>query len=88
MPTRLKVGEREFIVEEFKALTEDWNEYETASGVKVRVRLIVHKIARQLDEFGRPVFDEHGEPRILVQSQNIVVATGGRSADDADEEVH
>jgi hypothetical protein len=88
LPKRLKVGEQEFLVEEFKTLTDDWNEYETASGVKVRARLIVNKIARQLDKAGRPVFDEHGEPRMLIQSQNIVVATDGLSSDASDKEVH
>ena len=87
----IRVGKQEVIVadEEFKTLIDDWNEYETASGVKIRVRLIVNKILRPLDKDGRPVFDDQGEPSIVIQSQNIVIATGGPSAeDDADGEVH
>jgi hypothetical protein len=87
----IRVGKQDVLVadEEFKTLIEDWNEYETASGVKIRVRLIVNKILRLLHKDGRPVFDDQGEPRIAVQSQNIVITTGGPSAeDDADGEVH
>lgn len=85
------VGGQDYTIagEEYKTLVDDWNEYETASGVKVRVRLIVNQIARVVDKEGKPAFDAQGEPRILIGSQNIVVATGGpKGHADDDAEVH
>ena len=86
----VRIGKQEFLVadEGFKTLIDDWNEYETASGIKVRVRLIVNQLYRLLDKDGKPVFDSQGDPSVLVHSQNIVVATGGPSADDTNQEVH
>ena len=53
----VKLRGQDYLVadEEFKIHADDWNEYETASGVKVRVRLIVNQIARVLDTDGNPV---------------------------------
>ena len=81
---------QDFLVadEGFTTLKDDWNEYETASGIKVRVRLIANQLYRILTKEGQPAFDDQGNPQVLIQSQNIVVATGGPSADATDEEVH
>ena len=71
--------------ERFKTITEDWNEYETASGVTVRVKTVVHKIARVLDPKGKPAFSRDGDPQMAVRTQIQVVTSGGPTEED---EVH
>ena len=66
--------------EEFRVLREDWNEYELASGVRVRVRLTAIRIARVLDGNGQPAFKGE-EPHVAIKHQVLVTATGGPSPD-------
>ena len=68
--------------ERFKTVTEDWNEYETASGVTVRVKTVVHKIARVLDQSGKPAFSRDGDPHMVVRTQIQVVTSGGPTEDE------
>ena len=63
--------------EQFSTIREDWNEYETASGVRVRVKTVVQKISRLLDQDGKPAFQADGDPHIAVRSQIQVVSSGG-----------
>ena len=87
----MKLGEQTISVEEeqFETIREEWNQYETASGVIVRVKLVVHKISRVLDGDGHPAFSEDGDPRIAVKHQVQIVASGGPGANQEEqEEVH
>ena len=63
--------------ERFTTIREDWNEYETASGATVRVKTVVHKIGRVLDENGKPAVNSDGDPHIAVRSQIQIVTSGG-----------
>ena len=87
MPTKTKIDGRDMVVgdEKFRTVTEDWNEYETVSGVIVRVKTVVHKIGRIRDQNGKPVFTAEGDPHMAVRSQIQVVTSGGQPRD---EEVH
>jgi hypothetical protein len=84
---KMKIEGRDAVVrdERFKTVTEDWNEYETASGVTVRVKTVVHKIARVLDQNGKPSFNKDGDPHMAVRTQIQVVTSGGPTEED---EVH
>src|ERR1700730_2559166 len=67
------------VEEEFSTVREDWNEYETASGVKIRVKPLVAKIFRIVDSSGRPAFAPDGDPQVLVRQSVQIVASGGPS---------
>lgn len=56
---------------EFTANSEPWNEYITESGERVRVKLVLQKIWRVLDENGMPAFDATGAPDFITQSHNV-----------------
>jgi hypothetical protein len=79
MPKRVTVNingqEREAVEVDFTIKREDWNEYELADGGRVRMRTAVHRMLRVLDQDGRPARNEAGDPFIIVQSQNAVVAS-------------
>ena len=73
--------------ESFQTIREDWSEYELASGVRVRIKPVVHKIARVLDKNGKPAFQKDGDPYVLVRHQ-VQIVTSGEPVPDTDEEVH
>ena len=79
-----KIDGRDITDERFTTIREDWNEYETASGVTVRVKTVVHKIGRVLDESGKPAINRDGDPHIAVRSQIEIVTSGGAT----ENEVH
>lgn len=62
--------------EEFRSIKEEWNEYVTASGVKVRIKLVVSKISLLFDTNGKPVIGPDGDQHVMIQSQNTVVSYG------------
>ena len=74
----MNVGGVEMGVQEeaFSTIREDWNEYELASGVRVRLKLVVHKIARVLGSDGKPSFTD-GDPHVAVRHQVQIVTSGG-----------
>ena len=47
----------------FKIISEDWNEYETKSGLTIRVKLVVAKIEVERDDDGRLVMAPNGSPQ-------------------------
>ena len=66
--------------EKFSVVREDWNEYELASGVTVRVRLTVMRIARVLDKNGLPAMNGE-EPHVTIKHQVMITAAGGPGSD-------
>ena len=73
--------------ESFDADKECWNEYSLANGDNVRIKVVVHKIFRVLDEDGNPAFTADGDPEVAVRHQVQVSASGG-PASNIDGEVH
>jgi len=54
---------------DFKAVKEDWNEYELADGARLKVKLVLIDVLRM------PVYNPLGEPIYRIMSQNIVKCT-------------
>jgi len=52
---------------DFKALREEWNEYEASDGSTVRLKVIVTNIVRLKDKF-----DSVGNPIYVVRSSNVL----------------
>lgn len=79
MPKKLRISvngqEVDAVEVEFSIKHEDWNEYELADGGRVRAKLSAQRILRVLDADGKPAISAEGDPLIVVQSQNQVVAS-------------
>lgn len=58
----------------FKIISEDWNEYETESGITIRVKLVVGKIEVERDDDGSLVMAPSGEPSARVSTSIHVTA--------------
>ena len=73
---RIKVGDREVNAreEDFEIVREDWNEYRLLDGGSVRVKTTVARIFRVLDDEGRPVYDQDGDPQMVVRHNTQIVA--------------
>ena len=73
---RIKVGDREVNAreEDFEIVREDWNEYRLLDGGSVRVKTTVARIFRVLDDEGRPVYDQDGDPQVVVRHNTQIVA--------------
>ena len=66
MPKTWKLGEDDVLVEpqSFTTVRDDWSVYELSpSGVKVRIRVMVAKVALKLDENGEVIRNEDGDLR-------------------------
>lgn len=53
--------------EPFTTVKDEPNEYVLDSGVRVRVKLSVAKIGRQVDENGEYAENQYGDPAVLVR---------------------
>ena len=53
--------------EPFTTVKDEPNEYVLDSGVRVRVKLLVAKIGRQVDEDGEYKANQYGDPAVLVR---------------------
>jgi len=73
---RIKVGDREVNAreEDFEIVREDWNEYRLLDGGSIRVKTTVARIFRVLDDEGRPVYDQDGDPQMVVRHNTQIVA--------------
>ena len=73
---RIKVGDREVNAreEDFEIVREDWNEYRLLDGGSVRVKTTVARIFRVLDDDGRPIYDQDGDPQVVVRHNTQIVA--------------
>ena len=63
--------------EDFETAREEWNEYRLLDGGRIRVKAVVLKILRVVDEKGEPQFQPDGEPMFLVRNQVTVSASEG-----------
>ncbi len=76
MKLTLNGKEQEVIELDYEIKREDWNEYILLDGGSVRVRLLVSKIYRVLDDNGQPAWNEDGSPYFAITSGNVVVSKG------------
>ncbi len=60
---------------DFEIVHEDWSEYRLKDGGTVRLRATALKIARIVDENGKPLTTPDGDPAISVNPQIQVVAS-------------
>ena len=60
--------------EKYKTISEDWNEYQTESGLTVRVRLIVGKIETERDDDDNLVVNDNGDPSVRVSLSSHIAA--------------
>lgn len=74
-----QLGEREYVVREkdFKIVSESWNKYMIKeTGEQVRIKLVVKKIERALNDDGSLAYSADGEPLVFLHwSQPIIVAS-------------
>ncbi len=52
---------------DFKAVKEDWNEYEVTDGVNIRMKVVVTNIVKIPDKY-----DNAGNPVYVVKSSNVL----------------
>lgn len=56
--------------------SEDWNAYDLHdSGTRVRVKTIVQKIYRVVDDSGNQIYNPDGEPSYIVRHGTIVTVS-------------
>ena len=79
MPNLVKarLGEREVdaLEMDFQTAREEWNDYRLLDGGRVRVKAVVGKILWVVDEAGNRMYNDQGEPIILVRNQIQVISS-------------
>lgn len=60
---------------DFSIVKEDWNEYQLTSGGYLKLKSIVQKIFWVLDQDGNRLYNDDGDPFILVRSSNQVTSS-------------
>ena len=59
----------------FDIRREDWNEYELSDGGRVRVKTVVQKILKVVDDEGRQVYDANGDPIMIARNSVVISAS-------------
>lgn len=74
---KARLGEREVDVLEmdFQTAREEWNDYQLLDGGRVRVKTVVAKILWVVDDNGNKLYNDQGEPIILVRNQVQVISS-------------
>ena len=74
---KARLGEREVdaLEMDFQTAREDWNDYRLLDGGRVRVKTVVAKILWVVDEAGNRMYNDQGEPIILVRNQVQVISS-------------
>ncbi len=57
----------------FEIKREEWNEYELTDGGRLRVKTVVHKILKVVDEDGKQLYDNNGDP-IMIARNNVIIS--------------
>ena len=66
--------EKKMVEVKWEALEEPWSEYKLEDGTFVRMKNVVLKVFRILDEEGNPGVTLDGEPAVLVRSTRVITA--------------
>lgn len=67
-------GKEQNVIElDFETTREEWNEYKLLDGGSVRVKTVVQRIFRVLDEQGNPTSNEDSSPNVAITSGTMIV---------------
>ena len=74
---KARLGEREVdaLEMDFQTAREEWNDYQLLDGGRVRVKTVVAKILWVVDDNGNKLYNDQGEPIILVRNQVQVISS-------------
>lgn len=74
---KARLGEREVdaLEMDFQTAREEWNDYHLLDGGRVRVKTVVAKILWVVDDNGNKLYNDQGEPIILVRNQVQVISS-------------
>lgn len=64
------------ILTDFEIVKEDWNEYILEDGTKLRIKTVLVRALRLIDDEGQPRRTPDGDPEIFVNTSITVVANG------------
>ena len=72
-----KIGMKEYELREesIEIFRQEWAEYVTESGTRVRVKPEVFKIYRAYEEDGKPAFTDQGDPLVVVRNQVLIAVS-------------
>ena len=59
----------------FDIRREEWNEYELSDGGRVRVKTVVQKILKVVDDEGWQVYDANGDPIMIARNSVVISAS-------------
>lgn len=59
---------------EFELVKDTWTEYRLSDGTSVRTKHVLSKAFRLVDEDNKPLFDDFGEPQVVINGA-VVVST-------------
>ncbi len=71
---------------DFEILREEWSVYKTSDKNTVRVKNILVKVFRLVDEQNNPSFSKDGDPEYFVNTAMTVVARAGLPSKDNENE--
>lgn len=60
---------------DFETVEEPWSVYVLDGGTQVRVKNTARKMFVLVDENDQPLLDEHGDPKVLVEAEQIITPT-------------
>jgi hypothetical protein len=60
---------------DFVPKSENWAEYDLADGGRVRVKTVVQRIFRIVDDEGRPTRTDDGDPAVVVRHGALIVSS-------------
>lgn len=58
--------------EDYETVHEGWNEYRLTDGTRIRIKDVVSKIGRVLDDAGEPAFITQDRPHIVVRHRVLI----------------
>ena len=76
-PQRITLGDQELLAieQQFEIDRENWNEYKLLDGGRVRIKTTVARIFRVVDENGNQLYNDSGEPHLVVRHKSDIVAS-------------
>lgn len=60
---------------DFDIVKEDWNEYQLSAGSYLKLKTVLQRVFWVLDIEGNRMYNDDGDPFLLIRSSNQVVAS-------------